>query len=69
MSQTVEEAKDGVFAISQTAREIADLRSISGREGNKKGDSSELPEMSWWSMDAKNKLPLTFGTFSDTQIS
>ena len=38
------------FAVSQTAREIADLRSISGRKDNKKGNSFELPEMSWWSL-------------------
>ena len=42
------------FAVSQTAREIADLRSISGRKDNKKGNSDELPEMSWWSIGDLN---------------
>ena len=43
-----------VSAVSQTAREIADLRSISGRKDNKKGNSSELPEMRWWSKRASS---------------
>ena len=42
---------------SQTARQRGDLRSISGRKGNKKGNSSELPEMSWWSKRDSNSRP------------
>ena len=43
-----------VFAISQTARQKSDLRSNSGLNGNKKGNSLELPEMRWWSIGDLN---------------
>ena len=46
-----------VFAVSQIARQRDDLRSILGRKGNKKGNSSELPEMRWWSSDDFCKHP------------
>ena len=41
----------------------------SRHEGKKKATQMSDWKIQWWSMEAKNKFPLTLGAFSNTRIS